>query len=191
MVTETGQPAISIHNIELDFNGEIVNLIYKKDIEPKKLDAIVCACDESLLARDGYRHLAAVESHLIREYRIEEHRNYITNIINKKIRIGTFNINNNQLNNIDFDISNQSDEGILVKETEIGSGAYRSISTLLETLIPIWKNTSPPILKEGDTIILKIGCDGRNVGRKLNHVMFTFCLLNEKENVLKPDNQYW
>ncbi|RHZ80125.1 hypothetical protein Glove_139g356 [Diversispora epigaea] len=58
-------------------------------------------------------------------------------------------------------------------ETEIGSGAYRSIKTLLGILIPIWKNTSP-ILKEGDTI----------------NVMSTYCLLNEKEKVLKPNNQY-
>ncbi|RHZ48529.1 hypothetical protein Glove_547g44 [Diversispora epigaea] len=190
MTTQTGQQVVSVRNIELDFNGETIKLIYNKNIEREKLDAIVRACDESLLARDGYRRLAAIESHLTREYLIEEHRKYITSIINKKIRIGTFNINNMQFNDNNLDILEQSDKEILVKETEIGCGAYRSIKTLLEILIPIWKNTSPPVLKEGDTINLKIGCDGRNVGRKQNHVMFTFCLLNEKEKVLKPDNQY-
>ncbi|RHZ77741.1 hypothetical protein Glove_173g20 [Diversispora epigaea] len=56
----------------------------------------------------------------------------------------------------------------------------------LETLISIWKNgknDSPPILKQEDTIKLKIGGDGRNVGRKQNHVMMTFCLR-------KPNHQY-
>jgi len=187
MTTETGQPIVYVRNIELDFNGETINMSYQHNIEPKKLDAIVRACDESLLARDGYRRLSAVDCHLIREYRIEKHRIEITNTMNNKIRIGTFNINNS-IN--DFDISEQY-EGILVNETEIGNGAYRSIQTLLKVLISVWKNTSPPILNQGDTINLKIGGDGRNVGRKQKHVMITFCILNEKKEVLKPDHQYW
>ena len=89
-----------------------------------------------------------------------------------------FNIDNNI---DDFDMSEQPEEGILVEETEIGNGAYRSIQTLLKVLISIWKNASPPILNQGDTINLKIRGDGRNVGRKQNHVMITFCLLNEKK----------
>ena len=85
----------------------------------------------------------------------------------------------------------QPEEGILVEEAEIGNGVYRSIKTLLEVLISTWKNTSPRILNQGDTINLKIGGDGRNVGCKQNHVMITFCLLNEGKEVLKPDHQYW
>ncbi|GBB94813.1 hypothetical protein RclHR1_24190003 [Rhizophagus clarus] len=159
MTTETGQPIVHVRKIELDFNGETINLSYQHDSdEPKKLDAIVRACDESLLVRDGYR------------------------------RIGTFNIDNNI---DDFDISEQPEEGILVEETEIGNGAYRSIQTLLKVLISIWKNASPPILNQGDTIHLKFGGDGRNVGRKQKHVMMTLCLLNEKKEVLKPDHQYF
>jgi hypothetical protein len=189
MTTKTGQPIVHVRNIELDFNGETINLSYQHDSdEPKKLDAIVRACDESLLARDGYRRLSAVESHLTREYRIEQHRIEITSIMNNKIRIGAFNIENSI---DDFDMFEQPEEGILVEETEIGNGAYRSIQTLLKVLISIWKNASPPILNLGDTIYLKIGGDGRNVGRKQKHVMMTFCLLNEKEEVLKPDHQYW
>jgi hypothetical protein len=139
------------------------------------------------LTRDGYRQLSAVECHLIREYRIEKHRIEITNTMNNKIRIGTFSIDNNIE---DFDVLEQY-EGILVEETEIGNGVYRSIQTLLKVLISVWKNTSPPILNQGNTINLKIGGDGRNVGRKQKHVMITFCILNEKKEVLKPDHQYW
>jgi hypothetical protein len=68
---------------------------------------------------------------------------------------------------------------------------YKSIQTLLKVLISVWKNTSLPILNQGDTINLKIGDDGRNVGRKQKHVMITFCILNKKKEVLKPDHQYW
>ena len=73
MTTETGQPVVFVHNIELDFNGEAINLACQhpnEDLELKKLDAFVRAYDESLLPRDGYHHLAAVEPHLIREYRV-------------------------------------------------------------------------------------------------------------------------
>ena len=171
----------------MDFNGETVNMSYQHNIEPKKLDAIARACDESLLARDGYRRLSAVECHLIREYHIEKHKIKITNIMNNKIKIGIFNIDCS-IN--DFDVSEQYEE-ILVEETEIGNSAYRSIQTLLKVLISVWKNTSPSILNQGDTISLKIGGDGQNVGRKQKHVMMTFCLLNEKKEVLKPDHQYW
>ena len=107
--------------------------------------------------------------------------------MNNKIRIGTFSIDNSIE---DFDVLEQY-EGILVEETEIGNGVYRSIQTLLKVLISVWKNTSPPILNQGDTINLKIGGDGQNVGRKQKHVMITFCILNEKKEVLKPDHQYW
>ncbi len=187
MITETGQPIVYVCNIELDFNSETINMSYQYNIEFRKLDAIVRACDESLLARDGYHQLSAVECYLIREYHIEKHRIEITNTMNNKIRIGTFSIDNSI---DDFDILEQY-EGILVEETEIGNGAYRSIQTLLKVLISVWKNTFPPILNQGDTIKLKIGGDGRNVGRKQKHVMMTFCLLNEKKEVLKPDHQYW
>ena len=187
MTTETDQPIVYVRNIELDFNGKTINMSYQHNIEPRKLDAIVRACDESLLARDGYRQLSAVECHLIREYRIEKHRIEITNTMNNKIRIGTFSIDNSIE---DFDVLEQYEE-ILVEETEIGNGVYRSIQTLLKVLISVWKNTSPPILNQGDTINLKIGGDGRNVGRKQKHVMITFCILTEKKEVLKPDHQYW
>ena len=109
MTTETNQPIVHIHKIELDFNGETIILTYEPDKEGElvKIDAIVRACDESLLARDEYWRLAAVEVCLIREYLIANRRNEITNLINKKIRIGTFNIDKNE------DLSNN------LKESEI------------------------------------------------------------------------
>ena len=75
----------------------------------------------------------------------------------------------------------------MIDEQEIGNGVYRSIRSLLKILIPIW---SKSILQPGDTINLKLGGDGRNVGRKQNHVMMTICLLNEKDEVLKPNHQF-
>lgn len=190
MTNEVNQPIVHMRKIELEFNGEIIVLSYNPfdKIELIKIDAIVRACDESLLARDGYRRLAAVEISLIREYLIANRRTEITNIINKDIRIGIFNIDKND------DLSNnleESDDGIIVDEEEIGNGVYKSIYTMLQTLIPIWKQSSPAIINPGDTLKIKLGGDGRNVGRQQSHVMVTFCLLNEGDGVLTPEHQYW
>ncbi|RHZ44660.1 hypothetical protein Glove_714g29 [Diversispora epigaea] len=174
---------VFVCNIEIDFNSETIKLIYNKNIKHEKLDAIIHACNKSLLARDRYQRLATIKPHLTHKYLIEEYRKYITNIINKKIRIGIFNINNMQFNDNNLDILEQPNEEILVKKTEIGCGAYRSIKTLLEILIPIWKNTSSLVLKEGDTINFKIGCDEHNVRCKQNHIII--CLYVERE---KYDN---
>ena len=79
----------------------------------------------------------------------------------------------------------------MIDNNEIGNGAFRSLVTLLKILIPIWTKGENPVIIPGDTLYIKLGGDGRNVGRKQSHVMMTFCLLNEKEKVLKPNHQYW
>ena len=157
------------------------------------MDAYVRACDEALLGRDGYRRLAAVEAQLIREYQVAQRRIEITKLINGQIPIGTINLDKelNQQPILDDDEHQSNPDGIIVDEQEIGNGVYRSIRNLLQIFIPIWNRSNPPILQSGNTINLKLGEDGRNVGRKQNHVMLTFCLLNERDEVLKPDHQYW
>ncbi|EXX58808.1 hypothetical protein RirG_194510 [Rhizophagus irregularis DAOM 197198w] len=91
---------------------------------------------------------------------------------------------------LDDDEYQENSDGIVVNEQEIGNGVYQSIRTLLQTLIPIWNKSVSPILQPGDTINLKLSGDGRNVDHKQNHVMLTFCLLNKKDEVLKPDHQH-
>ncbi|RHZ85246.1 hypothetical protein Glove_69g26 [Diversispora epigaea] len=187
LTSESGK-SIRICNIELEAENKIINLKYNLPVDITKLDALVRAHDEALLGRDGYRKLAAVEPHLTREYQIAQRRNEISKLINNQIQIEIFNIDQKSVIDEDEDYNNS--DGILVDEHEIGNGAYRSIKSLLQILIPIWKNSNPPVLQIGDIIKLKLGGDGRNVGRKQNHVMMTICLLNEKDNVLKPDHQY-
>jgi hypothetical protein len=120
----------------LDFNGKTIILTYKFDKEGEliKIDAIVRACDKLLLSRNGYQQLATIKICLIHKYLIANRRIEITNLINKDIRIRTFNItkNNDLSNNLE-----ESDDGILVDEAKIGNGTYRSIYTMLQTLIPI------------------------------------------------------
>ncbi|CAG8648414.1 6348_t:CDS:2, partial [Ambispora leptoticha] len=132
---------------------------FNKKVEISKLDAVVRACDESLLSQDGYRRLAAVELQLIREHHVAAQRIEITDLINKTIKIRTFSVGS--------DINSQpriQGEGAVFDQCEIGDGAYRSIRSILTILLPIWKQSSLPILILGDTIKLKLGGDGHNVG---------------------------
>ena len=181
MVSESGNP-ICIRNMELEDRNNIINIKYNLALNITRLDAYVRACDEALLGRDGYRRLAAVEAQLIREYQVAQRRIEITKLINGQIPIGTINLDKelNQQPILDDDEHQSNPDGIIVDEQEIGNGVYRSIRNLLQIFIPIWNRSNPPILQSGNTINLKLGEDGRNVGRKQNHVMMTICLLNEK-----------
>jgi hypothetical protein len=175
-MNSSGEPIVHMHQIEFDYK-ENQACIKFKDSNPitiqKRLDAIVRVCDEALLSCDGYRHLAAAVPTLYREYLVANRRNEINNLINAQMCVEIFNINQDEIRN-----------------DEIGDGAYRSLSTLLKLLIPVWKVKDQPVITPGDVLHIKLGGDGRNVGRKQNHVMVTFCLLNEGDEVLKPDHQF-
>jgi hypothetical protein len=43
---------------------------------------------------------------------------------------------------------------IFIDDHEIGNGAFRSLLTLLNVLIPIWKTEEKSIIKPGDTLSL-------------------------------------
>jgi hypothetical protein len=102
-----------------------------------KLDSIICVCDEVLLSRDGYRHLAAVAPSLFREYLVADRRNKINELINTQIPVEIFNIDQdfNQFN--DNDNSDIHTGDILINNYEVGNGAYRSLSILLKVLISV------------------------------------------------------
>ncbi|RGB23943.1 hypothetical protein C1646_773773 [Rhizophagus diaphanus] len=48
-----------------------------------------------------------------------------------------------------------------------------------------------PIIISGNTLYIKLGGNGHNIGRKQNHVMIIFCLLNEGKEVLNSNHQYY
>ena len=183
---------VTIEAIVLKINGEIVELhFYSNNITDfiQHLDSIIRACDETLISRDSYRRLAKAVPNLIREYIIEKRRNEITNIMNALIPIKLFNIYNV---NFDDDDENQQDMSseIELNDGDVGSGAYRSIISILDIIVPILTTLTSPVLKVGDKINIKLSGDGRNIGRKQKHVMLTMCILNEEEAVLNPAHQY-
>jgi len=92
-------------------------------------DAIVCACDEALIPRDGYRHLTAINSSLEREYQISNRQNEISKYMKTIIPIYDYKIDNfnNSSNNFTDNLTNN----------QSNSYSYRSIKDLLNSLILI------------------------------------------------------
>ncbi|RHZ63275.1 hypothetical protein Glove_330g60 [Diversispora epigaea] len=172
------QSIIFPHYIECEYKENQIQIKCKNLDSKIRLDAVVKVCDEALLGRDGYRHLAAIVPSLFREYLVADRRNEINKLINAQIPVEIFNIdqdvNQSNTNNYNSEIIND----ILVDNNEIGNGAFRSLVTLLKILIPIWKKGENPVIIPGDTLYIKLGGDGRNVGRKQNHEKKYLNLIN-------------
>lgn len=189
--------------IELEIDGEIVVIDFRSHSNLSfiaRCDAILRAIDECLISRKGYRRLAMVDPNIEREYHIEARRHQINEIMSSLIPIHNYTIKftssslnqsrkgkeraNDNVENLDLSNSSSNND-------QNGLCSFRSIKDLLSILVPIWKKGSSPVLVSGDTIKLKLGGDGHIVTHQYSHVMFTVCLLNEKDEVLKPSNQYW
>ncbi|POG78942.1 hypothetical protein GLOIN_2v1766279, partial [Rhizophagus irregularis DAOM 181602=DAOM 197198] len=183
----------TVESIILRINGEIVELHFDfnnaADDDIKHLDSIVRACDETLISRDGYRRLAQAIPNLTREHVIEKRRNEITKSMKILVPIKSFNICSTAINNYGDD-SQQNISEVEFDDEEVGNGAYRSITSLLDIIVPILATSTSPVLKIGNKINIRISGDGRNVGRKQKHVILTMCILNEGEMVLNPTHQY-
>ncbi|RHZ79560.1 hypothetical protein Glove_144g138 [Diversispora epigaea] len=172
------QSIICSHYIEFEYKENQIQIKFKNLDSKIRLDAVVRVYDEALLGRDGYRHLAAVIPSLFREYLVADRRNEINKLINAQIPVEIFNIdqdvNQSNTNNYNSEIIND----ILVDNNEIGNGAFCSLVTLLKILILIWKKGENPVIIPGDTLYIKLGGDGRNVGRKQNHEKKYLNLIN-------------
>lgn len=157
-----------------------------------ELQSVVKVIDQGQISRDSYRDLATIEPSLPREYSISNERIAITNYMNQLIKTSFVNINKQnelgeilELNNIDIANSEITQENINI--TDIGIN--RSIKDILRYLIPYLKEKQVLKLSE-PTIHLRISGDGRNVGRKIKHVMLTFMILNHEEYHHHADYHY-
>ncbi|UZO23890.1 uncharacterized protein OCT59_016219 [Rhizophagus irregularis] len=97
-----------IRYIELEIGDEIVGIDLSEvnlDFTRVRQNAVVCACDEALILRDGYRHLAAISPNLKREYQISNRRNEISKYMETIIPIYDCKI---ELDNIQNNSNNSS-----------------------------------------------------------------------------------
>ena len=158
-----------------------------------QLQSVVKAVDQGQIPRDSYRDLAAAEIHLPRENSVSKERIVITDHMNQLIKILLVNMNGQN----ELDGNTETNEPADITNSEItqevintmGIGIYRSAKDILCYIIPHLKKKE--VLKSSDpTIHLRISGDGRNVGRKIKHVMITFMILNHKERHNHADYHY-
>ncbi|CAG8797909.1 6869_t:CDS:2, partial [Racocetra persica] len=74
-------------------------------------------------------------------------------------------------------------------EVLISHDGYRKL-VVIDSNMVLLTTSDPIILYPGDKINIKIGSDGRNVGRKQSHVILAISILNEDEAVLSPKHIY-
>ncbi|CAG8644502.1 1814_t:CDS:2, partial [Diversispora eburnea] len=74
-------------------------------------------------------------------------------------------------------------------QQSVEKGEQRNITNILKYLIPILIEKKILDTKNLE-IHLRISGDDRNVGRKINHVIVTFSLLNNIEHIFHPENHY-
>ncbi|GBC29124.2 hypothetical protein GLOIN_2v1783867 [Rhizophagus irregularis DAOM 181602=DAOM 197198] len=88
--------------------------------------------------------------------------------------------------NLPLDFAEDSNSEII---QNIKKGGTRSVKDILKYIVPTL--ISNEILDINNPIIhLRVSGDGRNVGRKIKHVMVTIAILNDIQNIHKPDHHY-
>ncbi len=120
---------------------------------------------------------------------ISEQRMQINKEMNSKIKITTIkmpqHINTDPIENPDIFDPEIVDEVM----TSIGRAGYRSVKDILRLIVPdlIKKDVLNP---QQPIINLRISGDGRNVGKKVKHVMVTFVILDDVKNIYNPNNHH-
>ena len=71
----------------------------------------------------------------------------------------------------------------------IGKGRQRRITDILNYIVPLYIKQGI-LIPEASTLYIRISGDGRNVGRKVKHVMIVMTLLNNLNGLLKPESYY-
>ncbi|CAB4446429.1 unnamed protein product [Rhizophagus irregularis] len=177
----------NVSNMDFQINYETR---HDKENE-EKLTLMVEAIDKNYIPREGYRALAAIESNLEREWAVSDQKHKITKNMNRKIPITIINIPTSPVQDelIFAENSDIFDPEVIEGIHNIKNGGYRSVKDILSYIVPV--HILNGILDTNDPIIhLRISGNGRNVGRKIKHVMVTIAILNDIQNIYKPDYHY-
>ncbi|CAG8851386.1 8118_t:CDS:1, partial [Gigaspora margarita] len=165
--------SVIFHEMTLSINNNRYRFFYTNQqfSNDLSLKMIVCAMDRERMSRDAYRELSAICKDLPWEWAVASMKQQITSEMNEHIKIIPFNFQ------------------LAEKENQIEMGVYRSIKDILKYMIPVWLNKKKLSL-DSPIIHIRISGDGQKVGHKASHVMFTFTILNDLENIYKPENHY-
>ncbi|PKC56607.1 hypothetical protein RhiirA1_402006 [Rhizophagus irregularis] len=75
------------------------------------------------------------------------------------------------------------------REESIGKGGQRRVTDILNYIVPSYVKQGI-LIPEVSTLHIRISGDGRNVGRKVKHVMIVMTLLNNLSGLQKLENYY-
>jgi len=178
------QFSVKNHEYKIKFGED------NKVIKKQKHEAIVKTIDQGQISRNAYRNLAAIEDELPREWAISSQRIQINKEMEHEVKIRTVKMPlcDNTINLTDNpDITDPEIVDEIINS--IGKGGQRSIKDILKYIVPdlIKKhilNLQQPIIN------LRISGDGRNVGRKVKHVMVTFAILDDINNIHNPNHHH-
>jgi hypothetical protein len=158
--------------------------------ENQRNEAFTKVIDQGPIARDSYRNLAALQPELPRENAIYKTKKKINEEMNHAIPVSILNISEpSSLETINENLDTNDPEVVEELLKYIGKAGYRRITDILLFIIPDLVNKH--ILNPDNLIInLRISGDGRNVGRKMKHVMITCAILDDISNIYKADFHY-
>lgn len=182
-----------LKSIEIDIKDTVYQIQFgKENIDQNRLraQAAVQSCDSSQITRKAYRSIASLSLDLPREWLVAAEKQNIIEEMEQIIPIHIVNLASDHFNEQYNQEIHISDSEIVRNVHEsIGKAAYRSVSQILKYLIP--NLTSKNVLNcSSPEIHIRISGDGRNIGRKVKQVMLTFSILNDIENIQKPDHHF-
>ncbi|GBB86015.1 hypothetical protein RclHR1_12460001 [Rhizophagus clarus] len=182
----------NLKTIEFSIKDNFFNFSFNEEnVEIKhKARAAVQACDKGQVTREGYQILSSISQDLPREWKVSAEKKEITYEINEIIPISLINITPSPSDNsVNSEIHINDSEIINNLQQSIGKGGQRNIINILKYLIPGLLNRNVLDITN-PTIHLRISGDGRNVGRKVKQVMVTCSILNDFDNIYRPENYY-
>jgi hypothetical protein len=163
---------------------------FDKVEKEKRVEAIVKSLDRGHISREAYRSLARIEQNIPREGDVYNVRQKIGREMKKMVPLTLVDLlRPTSLESITEE-PDVTDNTIITNVLEsVGKGGQRRITNILNYIIPFYIKRG--ILIPGrSTLHIRISGDGRNVGRKVKHVMLTMALLNDIDGLKKPDNHY-
>eukprot|EP00732_Lithocolla_globosa_P001621 Lithocolla_globosa_v1_NODE_841_length_3201_cov_10.126828.p1 type:complete len:403 gc:universal NODE_841_length_3201_cov_10.126828:720-1928(+) len=160
----------------------------------RKVEKILCPNDLNHTNRKSYRSLSYSEIRLPREYIIADEKKRQNAVMHKICPITPLPHYKSGAND-DSDSDSDDDGGVddtfvtvdeILDKNGYKDGRQRKLRDLLKVALLLYSDK----IKSGDVLKIKLSGDGRNVGRKIKHVMMTFCLFNAGKLVVKPEHQF-
>ncbi|CAG8827721.1 33004_t:CDS:2, partial [Gigaspora margarita] len=128
----------------------------------KHKSAIVQIIDKYQISKNRYHALLAIQPNLLRDYAVSNQRTILTSKMANYIPIETFNLSNQ--------------DNLFIKDILLYLHPYLVANKILHSSKPV--------------INLRISGDGHNVRKKINHVIITLAILDQKKELYLSDNHY-